>query len=341
MISERSLDVLRVIVQDYVANNEPVGSKTIVERHDFGVSAATIRNDMASLEEEDLIVAPHTSSGRVPTDKGYRLFVDRLATVRPLSPAQRLAIERFLGESVDVDGVLERTVRLLSQLTHQVALVQYPSAAHSAIRRIEFVSLGPNKVLCVLIAAGGVVEQRVVDLPRDAGEDWLGVVQDRVNGAVHGLEVGDALARLAELAEATGGSDRDAGLALVEAVREQLAVERHDRLVVAGSSNLIRGERDFNGNISPVLDALEEQVVLLRLFSEMEEDRRGVSASIGRENASFGLGEASVLSASYTGTGGRAAHLGVLGPTRMDYTANMAAVRAVARYLSRLFGENI
>ena len=109
MVSDRSLDVLRVIVQDYVASREPVGSKTIVERHSFGVSAATIRNDMALLEEEELIAAPHTSSGRVPTDKGYRVFVDQLTDVRPLTAAQRQAIETFLGQSVDLDDVLART----------------------------------------------------------------------------------------------------------------------------------------------------------------------------------------------------------------------------------------
>ena len=129
MVSERSLEVLRAIVQDYVASREPVGSKSIVERHSFGVSAATIRNDMALLEEEELIAAPHTSSGRIPTDKGYRVFVDQLTDVRPLTAAQRQAIETFLGESSDLDEVLARTVRLLSQLTNQLALVQYPCFA--------------------------------------------------------------------------------------------------------------------------------------------------------------------------------------------------------------------
>ncbi|MBC7403016.1 MAG: heat-inducible transcriptional repressor HrcA, partial [Microbacteriaceae bacterium] len=131
MVSERGLDVLRVIVQDYVASREPVGSKSIVDRYSFGVSAATIRNDMALLEEEELITAPHTSSGRIPTDKGYRVFVNQLADLRPLSAAQRAAIETFLGSSADLDQVLGRTVRLLSQLTHQVALVQYPSLSRS------------------------------------------------------------------------------------------------------------------------------------------------------------------------------------------------------------------
>jgi heat-inducible transcriptional repressor len=130
MVSERSLEVLRVIVQDYVASHEPVGSKAIVERHSFGVSAATIRNDMAQLEEEELITAPHTSSGRVPTDKGYRVFVDQLTELRPLTPAQRQAIESFLGEAVDLDDVLARTVRLLSQFTSQPLVRQRARAPH-------------------------------------------------------------------------------------------------------------------------------------------------------------------------------------------------------------------
>ena len=122
MVSQRGLEVLRAIVQDYVSSREPVGSKAIVDRHQFGVSAATIRNDMALLEEEELIVAPHTSSGRVPTDKGYRLFVDHLAEVKHISTAQKQAIDHFLDESVDFDELLGRTVRLLSQLTNQVAI---------------------------------------------------------------------------------------------------------------------------------------------------------------------------------------------------------------------------
>src|SRR5690554_6459958 len=164
MVSERSLEVLRVIVQDYVASREPVGSKAIVERHSFGVWAATIRNDMAQLEDEELISAPHTSSGRIPTDKGYRLFVDQLADRKPLSEAQREAIETFHGQSVGLDDVLMRTVRLLSQITNQVAIVQYPSFARALVRHVELVSLTDRRVLTVLITDTGRVEQQVVEL---------------------------------------------------------------------------------------------------------------------------------------------------------------------------------
>src|ERR1044072_7240244 len=127
MQEERRLAVLRAIVEDFVATEEPVGSKSLVERHSLNVSPATVRNDMAALEEEGYITQPHTSAGRVPTDKGYHLFVDRLSQVKPLSGAERRAIETFLAGAVDLDDVVTRTVRLLAQLTRQVAVVQYPT----------------------------------------------------------------------------------------------------------------------------------------------------------------------------------------------------------------------
>ena len=152
IMDDRKLEVLRAIVEDYVATREPVGSKALAERHNFGVSSATLRNDMAMLEEEGYIVAPHTSAGRVPTDKGYRLFVDRIAQIKPLSPAERRAIHQFLDAAVDLDDVMQRTVRLLAQLTHQVALVQYPTLTRSGVRHVEIVGLTPRRVLLVVIA---------------------------------------------------------------------------------------------------------------------------------------------------------------------------------------------
>ncbi|KQM15315.1 HrcA family transcriptional regulator [Plantibacter sp. Leaf171] len=336
MVSDRGLEVLRVIVQDYVASREPVGSKTIVDRHSFGVSAATIRNDMAQLEDEELIAAPHTSSGRVPTDKGYRMFVDHLADRRPLNNAQRTAIETFLGASGDLDEVLHRTVRLLSQLTNQVALVQYPMFSRARVRHLELVSVTPNRVLAVIILDNGRVEQRLIETERPVDDDLIARLRGACNEAVAGRPLLDAHDALGDVPDTIAELDRSSAVRIVDAVREQLSAQRQDRLVMAGAANLARTEDDFPGSIYPVLDAIEQQVVLLRLFGEMESERDGVVASIGRENASFGLETTSVVAGNYRSSGGEIARLGVLGPTRMDYASNMAAVRAVARYLSRI-----
>ncbi len=348
VVSDRGLEVLRVIVQDYVASREPVGSKTIVERHAFGVSAATIRNDMAQLEEEELIAAPHTSSGRVPTDKGYRVFVDQLTEIRPLSSAQRTAIETFLGQAVDLDDVLSRTTRLLSQLTNQVALAQYPSFGTARVRHIEVVALGPTRLMTVLITDTGRVDQRLLELqfsgPTPLTDDFLGELRSRLNAELGGLALADATQRLPLLPESFPPAQRALLAAIAACLGEQVAANRQDKLVMAGAANLARTEGDFSGSIYPVLEAIEEQVTLIKLFGEMEIDPDGVSVSIGRENQGFGpggseLSETSVLASGYTASGGSVARLGVLGPTRMDYSNNMAAVRAVARYLTRLLGE--
>jgi heat-inducible transcriptional repressor len=339
MVSERSLEVLRVIVQDYVASREPVGSKRIAEQHSFGVSAATIRNDMALLEEEELITAPHTSSGRVPTDKGYRLFVDHLSDLRPLSQAQRHAIETFLGSSVDVDDVLARTVRLLSQLTHQVALVQYPSLSQARVRHVEVVALTTRRLMTVVITDAGHVDQRVVDVPADLDDALIATLRSRLNEVLSGLTVIEGAAALAGLSERFPLAERPVTDRVVAILLEQLSANRQEKMLIAGAANLVRTEDDFNGSILPVLEAVEEQVVLLRLFSEMEADQRGVTVSIGRENESFGLGETSILASGYRGAGTSISRLGVLGPTRMDYSSNISAVRAVARYLSRTLGD--
>src|SRR5438309_3829677 len=151
MTEERRLAVLRAIVEDYVQTREPVGSKALVDRHNLGVSPATIRNDMAMLEEEGLIAQPHTSAGRIPTDAGYRLFVDRLTELKPLSTAEKRAIAMFLDDAADLDDVLHRAVRTLAQLTRHVAVVQYPSLSRSRVRHLELVALTTSRLMFVLI----------------------------------------------------------------------------------------------------------------------------------------------------------------------------------------------
>ncbi len=342
MVSERGLQVLRAIVQDYVDTREPVGSKTIVERHAFGVSAATIRNDMALLEDEELIVAPHTSSGRVPTDKGYRVFVDHLSELRPLTAAQRAAISSFLEGPGDLDDTLVRTVRALTQLTGQVAIVQYPSFARAHVSHVELVQLGSGRMLVIVVTDTGRVSQRMTVVGADFDDEDLGRIRAELGTLLVGRSVREGMQRIDEhLAQAVPtAAPRAVAISIIlRVVGEELEEFRQDRLVMAGSANLARREADFRGSIYPLLEAIEEQVTLLKLMSEMVADEHGLAVSIGRENESFGLGEASVLASDYDATGSRA-RVGVLGPTRMDYPTNLAAVRAVARYLTRMLEED-
>src|SRR5690349_24799169 len=240
-LDDRKLEVLRAIVEDYVETQEPVGSKSLVERHQLGVSPATVRNDMAVLEEEGYIRQPHTSAGRVPTDAGYRLFVDRLSSVKPMSPAERAAIAHFLEGAVDLDDVVERTVRLLASLTRQVAVMQYPSLTRSTVRHIEFVPMGPSRLMVVLIVNTGRVEQRVIetthDLSSQDGEATLGLVRAKVNARAVGQRLVDAAASLSSLADEFDPADRDLVRSVVQSLDDALAEEREERVVPAGTSN--------------------------------------------------------------------------------------------------------
>lgn len=342
MVSERGLEVLRAIVQDYVDTREPVGSKAIVERHAFGVSAATIRNDMALLEDEELIAAPHTSSGRIPTDKGYRVFVDHLADLRPLSPGQRSAIASFLDGSGDLDDLLARTVRALTQLTGQVAIVQYPSFARATVTHVELVGLGTGRLLVIVVTDTGRVSQRIAFVREELTDAELAQLRPRISAVVVGHLVGDATQRINEVLSTattpTTATDA-AAQAILRVLTEELEDFRQDRMVMAGAATLARRESDFRGSIYPLLEAIEEQVTLLKLMTEMVVDAKGLAASIGRENEPFGLIEASVLASDYdaSGTGAR---VGLLGPTRMDYPSHLAAVRAVAHHLTRMLEDD-
>jgi heat-inducible transcriptional repressor len=333
---ERKIEVLRAIVEDFVTTSEPVGSKNLVERHQLGVSSATIRNDMAVLEDEGYIVQPHTSAGRIPTDKGYRLFVDRLDELRPLTQPERKAIHTFLDSTVDLDDVMTSTVRLLAALTKQVAVVQYPSLTRSAVRHVEIVDLGAARLLLVVIADTGRVEQRVVNTPEPLVEGAISRLRTALNDSVAGQQFNDVADRIIEVPQLFASSERPAVVAVLATLLETV-VERHEeRVVLGGTVNLARARGDFSTTLEPVLEALEEQMVLLRLLSEQSGDSGDpVSVMIGRENSVEGLASASVVTAGYGNTS-QIARLGIVGPTRMDYPATMGAVRAVARYVGRM-----
>ena len=203
---DRRFEVLRAIVADFVSTKEPIGSKTLVERHNLGVSSATVRNDMAVLEAEGYITQPHTSSGRVPTEKGYREFVDRLDDIKPLSSSERRAILSFLESGVDLDDVLRRAVRLLAQLTRQVAVVQYPTLSTSNVRHLEVVALTPAKLLLVVITDSGRVDQRTVELGDAIDEHQLSQLRERLAQALEGKPLAAASIAVSDLAAHLDGS---------------------------------------------------------------------------------------------------------------------------------------
>ncbi|MCW2588736.1 MAG: heat-inducible transcriptional repressor HrcA [Mycobacterium sp.] len=336
---DRRFEVLRAIVADFVTTKEPIGSKTLVERHNLGVSSATVRNDMAVLEAEGYITQPHTSSGRVPTEKGYREFVDRLDDVKPLSTSERRAILSFLETGVDLDDVLRRAVRLLAQLTRQVAIVQYPTLSSASVRHLEVVALTPARLLLVVITDTGRVDQRIVELGDSVDEHQLSQLRDRLGQALEGKPLSAASIAVSDLAvnlNGQGGLGDAVGRAATVLV-ETLVDHAEERLLLGGTANLTRNTADFGGSLRSVLEALEEQVVVLKLLAAQQQAGK-VTVRIGHETEAEQMAGTSVVSTLYGTSGKVYGGMGVIGPTRMDYPGTIANVAAVALYIGEVLG---
>jgi len=332
MLDDRKLTVLRAIVTDYVSSQEPVGSKALVERYHLGVSPATVRNDMAVLEDEGYIAQPHTSAGRIPTDKGYRLFVDQIGEIKPLSAAERRAIETFMSGAIDMDDVVARTVRLLARLTHQVAIVQYPVVSATVVRHVDVIRLSGDDLMLIVVTSNGRVEQHTLTMSVD--EVLLTEIRTKLATAVVDRSTQRALEALERVDEEFRPEDRPAARIVVTTLLELLGTPPSTRVVVGGVPNLARFASEFESTVGPVLEALEEQVVLLKLLGEAATSD-DVLVRIGEENPYQGLQSTSMVASAYGSQEDVWATLGIVGPTRMDYPSMMASVRAVARYVGR------
>ena len=358
MESTRRMQVLRAVVEDYIRSQQPVGSSALTRSHRLGVSSATIRNDMAELEDQGYLVQPHTSAGRIPTEKGYRYFVDRLARIVPLSAAQRRGINSWLSGSVSLEDTLRRSARLLAQITGQVAVVASPSLARSTLRRLELIILASDTLLAVVITDTGRVAQRVVScspMPSTADVD---AAERMVNERCQSQSLTRAADRLRAIAaERPSASVSRMLLGLAEVFAVMATEEQASNLYMSGSAQLTRRHSIDVSELAPLFDALEEQVVLMKLMSALSEvtQNHGVSVAIGSETHTPGLLHASVVASGY----GQAtvedresphavvdrsakrqesrepvAFVGSIGPTHMDYSTTIAAVQAVAKYLT-------
>ena len=336
-MDERKFAVLRAIIEDYVATQEPIGSKSIVERHRLKVSPATVRNEMAVLEDEGYIVQPHTSAGRIPTDKGYRTFVDRLNEVRALSTAESKAITQVLQGAVDLDDVMQKTVKLLAQLTGQVSVIQYPILSNSVVKHIDLIAVTESRIMIVLVANSGRLEQATVELPKPLSLNSLDSLRLKLKSTITDKKFSDVSTLISNFSKTANPAEVKSIEVIVEKVNN-LAMESGDqKVMVGGAGNLARLDPDFSKNLLPVLDEIEENVVVLKLLGEMSSSD-DIFVRIGHENKASNLHSASIVATGYS-SGDSLSKLGIVGPTRMDYPGTIAAVGAVARYLGRILGN--
>ncbi|WP_052668397.1 heat-inducible transcriptional repressor HrcA [Nitriliruptor alkaliphilus] len=334
-LDDRKLKILRAIVTEYVADGEPVGSRRVVEVARLDVSAATVRNDMAVLEELGYITQPHTSAGRVPTDQGYRRFVDDLAANPALDAPKRELIGELLGSARDVEDLLARTSSVLSQLTRLVSLVIAPAVDASRCKLVELVGLSPQSALLLLVADTGRVEKRTIELPAGTTDGDLERVRTVLGEQVRGRPMGEVHAALRSVVEVSPSDLREVMRAVADATDVGLADDTVHHVVVGGRASLAGEAALERDDLSRILELLEERATLARILTDTEGDEPLVR--IGGENTVEDLRATSLVAQRYRVV--TAGSLGVLGPTRMDYASVLSTVRAVADELQRSLAD--
>jgi heat-inducible transcriptional repressor len=332
-MDERRAAILRAVVEGYIETAQPVGSAAVARDGDIKVSPATIRNEMVALEQDGYLVQPHTSAGRIPTDKGYRHFVDSFVPEPgPLDAARRHQVSSFFAKAHGaLEDMLHSTSQLLTDLTDYAAVVVGPQRGEAAIRSVQLVSLAARTALIVAVLDNGVVEKATVDLADDVGEE-------RVSAASAHLARCLAGATLRGLPEPTPSGDAaldDICTAAANALRSVSAEE--PAAVFVGGASRISAAFDAVETVRQVLTTLEQQYVVVGLLHDVL--GRGLSVSIGAEHGVQSLAECSIVVYPYEVEGHPAGTIGVLGPTRMHYPEALAAVAVVSKRLGRHLTE--
>ena len=330
-MEDRKAQILRAIVEEYIETAQPVGSQTVARSGRLEVSSATIRNDMTVLEREGYLVQPHTSAGRIPTDLGYRYFVDNFTSGPGLPPPERRAVSEFFASAHRaLEDLLHETSQLLARVTDHAAVVVGPQSDAAVVRSVQLVALHPRVVLAVAVLSNGAIEKADVNLEGDIDEAQVGAAAAVLGGQITGHAVTD----LPEL-RPTGDAavDRLASLTREAFATYQSAAEP---LYVGGASRLAAEHESFATveSAARLLEMLEHQVVVVSLVRDLLD--QGINVRIGSEHELEELRDCAIVLAPYEIEGEMAGTVGVLGPTRMDYRQALAAVAAVSQQLGRL-----
>lgn len=342
-MDERKQKVLWAIIQDYVSTAEPVGSRTLARKYDIGVSPATIRNEMSDLEELGYIEQPHTSAGRIPSDCGYRYFVDCLMQREFLRESEQRRIHNhMIGKLQEVNILMQQTTNLLSQLTNYTAIALGPQVGKTAFQRIQLIPIRPTKVAVVVITSAGIIESKILDIPESLMPDDLQQVTNMINEHLRGLTMNQVRMSLyRELAELLKKQKQVLAQSM-ELIDEALQAERDERVYLAGTLNIFK-QPEFKDveKIQGLLGILEEHDRVRNLLRGVESE--GVSIKIGTENRQEGVRNCSMITATYQIDGEVLGVIGLLGPTRMEYSKSLAVIENLTEQLSvalkRVYGR--
>ena len=334
MLDDRKTAILRAVVEEYIATAQPVGSAHIANNRDLAVSSATVRNEMAALEREGFLTHPHTSAGRIPTDKGYRFFVDNLVPNGVLGSLEQAKVGSFFESAhFRLEETLQRTSMLLTQLTNYASVVIGPTVEIAVVRSVQLVRLSSHHLTVVVVLSNGSVENEQIEIGQDISDSEI----DQANAKLQKLMITKPLRDVAAH-RTTNQKSGDATAALCEKVLASLDRTRNDETFFVGGVAQMAEAFDAVEIVRNVLHTLEQQYVVVTLVRDML--NRGLSVAIGAEHGVEPLSACSVVLAPVVADGETVGTVGVLGPTRMNYPQALATVDLVSDRLSRRLTEN-
>ena len=339
MLNDRAQILLKTLVERYISDGQPVGSRALQQFSGLEVSPATIRNVMADLEVMGLVASPHTSAGRVPTALGYRLFIDTLMVVQPLSEARVLQLENQLQPD-NPSRLLTQASNLLSELTHFAGVVATPKRASMTVRQIEFLRLSERRVLLIVVMPDGEVENRVLVTHKDYSQSQLTEAGNFLSQHYADLAFGDMHQRVQnELRQLQ--HDMTALMSAAMAASDEVIARKSEDYVISGERNLVH-INDLSANMSQLrnlFNVFEQKTDLLQLL-DASRHAQGVHIFVGNESGLAGLNECSVVSAPYTSDGQIIGTLAVVGPKRMNYERVVPIVDITAKLLSNALSQH-
>lgn len=334
LLDDRARHLLKTLIDCYISEGLPIGSKKLADAANLNISAATIRNVMASLDQLGLVSAPHTSAGRIPTEQGFRLFVDSMLEVSPLEKTLQEKLREQLDPDQDRESLIENASTLLSRMTRMAGIISIPKSGQTALRHVEFLSLPERRILAILVLNEKEVQNRVLHVDRDYNQDELTHFSNYINQNFIGRDIFDVRSRLLnEMQQARSQVDRMMQAAL-DLANQALDVNPSDEpYVLHGETNLIHfNELDNARKLQQLFTMFESKRDMLSLLDRCIQ-AEDIQVFIGREAGLEGLGDCSVITAPYTAGGQTLGVLGVIGPTRMQYNKIISIVDVTARLL--------
>lgn len=342
-LGERKLQILQAIIDDYIVSAEPVGSRTIAKKYGMGISSATIRNEMADLEDMGYLQQPYTSAGRIPSDKAYRLYVDRLMKVKSLSVSEAKYIKEFYAKKTrQIEQVIYQTAKILSDITNYTSVVLTPQLNKALIKHIQLVSLDSTCALLVIVTSSGIIKDTIIDIPEDISPEYLNRISNMLTSVYKGKSIDEIDAEVVYEMQRDIVKDRQFFNALVDALTERIRAKEDREVYLGGATNIFNFPEYHDVlKAKAFLDLLDEKEFLFKFFSKPETD--GISVVIGQENKYEELKEYSIVTATYKVGDRILGTMGIIGPTRMEYSRAISVMdyigKSLSNYLTKLFSK--